>query len=466
MKTPAWVTDAVFYQIFPDRFFNGDDSNDPPNVVPWGTKPDLFNFMGGDLAGIHQKLDYLQDLGVNAIYLNPIFLSSSSHRYNTFDYFTIDPKLGTLADFSSFLQSAHQRGMHVILDGVFNHCGRGFFAFVDVLENGDISPYRDWFHIRKFPLRAYTAGRARNFAAWWGFKSLPKFNTQNPQVRAYLFRVAQYWLEQGIDGWRLDVPSEIDDDGFWAEFEYHVRAVQPEAYLVGEIWDGDPRWVSPGHFDGLMHYPLREVILEALTKKISASDFVARLDGIQRRYPEQRNQAMYTLLGSHDTERIFTILEGNSEKVRSAFMLQFALPGVPSIYYGDEIGLEGFRDPDNRRAFPWDPYQWNLGIRVYLQRMIELRKQHTSLRFGEQVFLCSEDGCEAVAIFRSTDTDRVLCVVNLSDSFVRAHFTGAGLSLPEGGVQTDLLGGQAQTHSTGNGLAVELNAWSCACFSV
>ena len=351
MTVPYWVPDAIFYQIFPDRFANGDPSNDPPNVVPWGSPPTIWNFMGGDLRGILQRLDYLLDLGVTAIYLNPIFLSSSNHRYNTYDYYHIDPKLGTMADFRALLDACHANGVRVILDGVFNHCGRGFFAFSDVLENGEHSPYKDWFHIKRFPVRAYGDGEAEDYEAWWGFKSLPEFNTDNPRVRRYIFEVARYWIRQGIDGWRLDVPNEIDDDAFWQEFRAVVKAENPDAYLVGEIWTADPRWTQ--HFDGLMNYPLREAILGFLGGALDAATFAQRLTELQQLYPRDRAYAMYNPLGSHDTERVRTLL-GNAEKVKAAFALLFAYPGAPAVYYGDEIGLEGSKDPDNRRAFPWE----------------------------------------------------------------------------------------------------------------
>ncbi|HEB65204.1 MAG TPA: alpha-amylase, partial [Chloroflexi bacterium] len=236
MAAPAWIQDAVFYQIFPDRFANGEPANDPPNVEPWGAPPTLWGFQGGDLRGVMQRFEYLLDLGVTALYFNPIFLSSSNHRYNTYDYFRIDPKLGTLEDFHALLNLAHRHGVRVLLDGVFNHCGRGFFAFADVLENGEHSPYRGWFHIHRFPVDAFSPGKAQDYEAWWGFKSLPKFNTATQAVREYIFSVARYWLEQGIDGWRLDVPNGIDDDAFWAEFRRIVKRVNPRAALIGEIW--------------------------------------------------------------------------------------------------------------------------------------------------------------------------------------------------------------------------------------
>ncbi|MFA5836690.1 MAG: glycoside hydrolase family 13 protein [Bellilinea sp.] len=386
MTIPSWVFDSVFYQIFPDRFANGNPANDPPNKQAWGTPPDIVHFQGGDLAGIQQKLDYLTDLGVNAIYLNPIFLSPSTHRYNTVNYYKIDPKLGTMSDFHSFLTAAHQKGMRVVLDGVFNHCGRGFFAFNDILENDGDSPYMDWFHVQRFPLQAYTSGKATNYTAWWGFKSLPKFNTDYPAVRQYLLDVGRYWIEQGIDGWRLDVPNEINDDAFWADFRNTVRAANPDAYLIGEIWEIDARWVGDKHFDGLMNYPVRKAILGLLTGERDNAGFVADIETILKAYPYENMLAMYSLLGSHDVERIRTLLGGSIEKTRLANTLLFGLPGVPAIYYGDEVGVEGGRDPDCRRAFPWNEKDWQRGLLEHIRQLAQIRKAYPALRRGQISF--------------------------------------------------------------------------------
>ena len=245
MTVPYWVEDAIFYQIFPDRFANGDPAHILPGMTPWDAAPTIYGFQGGDLRGVIQKFDYLLDMGINAIYFNPIFQATSTHRYNTTDYLRIDPKLGDLRDFQALLHVAHSNGVRVVIDGVFNHCGRGFFAFNDLIENQEYSVYKDWFHVKHFPVHAYTHGDAEDYLGWWGYKSLPKLNTQNPYVRRYLMDVAKYWIEQGTDGWRLDVPNEIDDDDFWAEFRQVVKTTNPDAYILGEIWDGNPRWVGP-----------------------------------------------------------------------------------------------------------------------------------------------------------------------------------------------------------------------------
>ncbi len=425
MTVPYWVQDAIFYQIFPDRFANGDPGNDPSNVEAWSSKPTIWNFQGGDLRGIIQKIDYLLDLGVNALYLNPIFLAPSNHRYNTSDYYTIDPKLGTRADFDALLDAAHSNGIRIVIDGVFNHCSRGFFAFADLLENGEHSAYKDWFHVKRFPLNAYTPGDAENYSAWWNFKSLPKFNTDNPEVQDYILDVARYWIEAGVDGWRLDVPNEIDDDAFWASFRQTVRAANPDAYILGEIWTVDPRWVDDQHFDGLMHYPVRDALLETLNSQINATQFGDKIEALLDAYPAENIKAMYVPLGSHDTERIRHKLGSNLEKAKLAFLFQFSYPGAPAIYYGDEVGVDGDKDPDCRRAFPWNAKDWQGDLRPWVQQLISLRKKLPSLRRGKYTRVLAEENVYAFA--RTLGSEKVLVAANFSDTSQIARIPVEGL---------------------------------------
>jgi glycosidase len=428
MSVPPWVQDRVFYQIFPDRFYNGDPSNDPVNLLPWDAKPMNTGFQGGDLHGVIERMYYLLDLGINGIYLNPIFLSPSNHRYNTVDYYQIDPKLGTKGDLDTLLSVAHRNHIRVVLDGVFNHCGRGFFAFNDLLENQANSPYADWYHIKHFPIDAYSEGDADDYLGWWKYKSLPKFNTDNPKVRQYLFGVAKYWLEQGIDGWRLDVPNEIDDDGFWDEFRKVVKDTNPDAYLLGEIWDGDPRWVGDRHFDGLMHYPLRTLILDLLNGEIKVSNFMEASTAWLQRYPLENSYAMYTTLGSHDTERVFSLLNKSVEKLKLAFLILLTYPGAPGIYYGDEIGMEGGKDPACRHTFNWDESTWKIDLRQWVKMLIRLRKERISLRRGDfqplhtghaDVFAYSRtEGKESFIIVGNVSPQETLTVIDLRNTLL------------------------------------------------
>lgn len=401
VKTPEWVKDAIFYQIFPDRFARSERVTKPANLQPWDAPPTYHGFKGGDLYGVIERLDYITDLGINAIYFNPIFSSASNHRYHTHDYYTVDPLLGGNGAFSDLLDAAHEHGLHVILDGVFNHASRGFFQFNHLLESEEESPYRDWFHVYGWPLNAYQESARPNYAAWWGLHALPKFNTDNPQVREFLWDVGVHWLEQGIDGWRLDVPGEIDDDQFWQEFRRRCKAVNHDAYIVGEIWGDATRWLQGDQFDAQMNYPFARAAYgffggDNLNQTdtvhtglgyIEACDgngFAERLNDIHHKYDQQIVQAQMNMLGSHDTPRLVTIANNDLSTVRMMFLCQMTIAGAPNIYYGDEIAIEGARDPDCRRAFPWqDRERWNTDLLREVQQYISLRKNTISLRRGD-----------------------------------------------------------------------------------
>jgi neopullulanase len=255
----------VFYQIFTDRFNRSPRSTLPQSIQlrPWGSPPEQQGFQGGDLRGIVDQLDYLQALGVTALYLTPIFASASNHRYHPYDYYQVGPVLGGNAALCELLDAAHGRGLRIILDGVFNHASRSFWAFHHLLENGPNSPYLDWFIIRGQPLHAYPSDRTQppNYDCWWGLPALPKFNIRNPGVREYLLEVARHWIAFGIDGRRLDVPTEIDDDRFWQAFRQVVKTANPDAYLCGEIWHPAERWLQGDQFDAVMNYPFSRAVL-------------------------------------------------------------------------------------------------------------------------------------------------------------------------------------------------------------
>ena len=461
MTVPYWVQDAIFYQIFPDRFYNGDPANDPPNYDPWGSKPTIWGFQGGDLRGVITKLDYLLDLGVNAVYFNPIFQATSNHRYNISDYYKIDPKLGTNADFLALLDTAHHNGIRVVIDGVFNHCGRGFFAFNDVLENHGHSPYLDWFHLSNIPPDAYSPGEADDYQAWWNFKSLPKFNTDNPRVRKYIMDVARYWIRLGADGWRLDVPSEIDDPEFWDEFRSVVKSENPDAYLVGEIWDGDPRWVGPKTFDGLMNYPVREGLIDFMMGQKDSGEFSDVLTKQLEQYARENVYAMYNLLGSHDTKRIKTKLEGDQKKLKMAYQFLFAFPGAPAIYYGDEVGLDGGKDPDCRKAFPWNESTWDHKLHQLIHKLISIRKKNPALRRGafQEVFKDSKRGGYGFA--RVLGDESLLMVMNASGTRRQFRLVVDALNWQDGRIVHDEISGEEMIVS-GNELSLTLDSWSAA----
>lgn len=414
--TPAWVKNAVFYQIFPERFCNGDASNDPPNVKPWGTAPDLHNFMGGDLQGIIDRLGYLEELGINALYLCPIFAATSNHKYNTFDYFKIDPHFGTVETFREVIDAAHRRGIRVVLDGVFNHCGRGLFQFHDVMENGEYSPYRDWFHVQKFPLHAYEEGKKPNYLCWWDIRSLPKLNTDNPHVRQFLLDVARYWIEAGADGWRLDVPNEIADHAFWREFRSVVKRANPEAYIVGEIWEDGAPWLQGDQFDAVMNYVFRDRCTEFFAEsKLDAIEFGQKIDELLRHYSTEVTYAQLNLLGSHDTARFLTAAGGDLARMKLAATFQMTYPGAPCIYYGDEIGMSGASDPHCRGCFPWDESKWDHELRGRFRRLITLRHAHAALRTGKYRTLPLPEAPDVYAFARWDASDTFVIALNNSE---------------------------------------------------
>ena len=436
VSTPDWVKDAIFYQIFPDRFARdpGDASAGAAgmgvSLQPWGSVCTPHGFMGGNLAGITQRLDYLSDLGVTAIFLNPIFASAANHRYIAHDYYQVDPLLGGNAGFARFLDAAHARGMRVILDGVFNHCSRGLFQFHHLLENGPDSPYIDWFHVKGWPLNAYSEDPP-NYAAWWNIRSLPKFNTDHPAVREFLWSVGTHWLEQGIDGWRLDVPDEIDDDEFWREFRRRCKALNPDAYIVAEIWKPAQRWLQGDQFDAQMNYLLTRALLGYLVGRQldqsqtmamgygripsrDARSFASELDAIfNQLYHPEIAFAQMNMLGSHDTPRLLTLANEDTQTAALAFLVQMTVPGAPNIYYGDEIGLTGRTDPFCRKAFPWDePETWNHELHAEVRRLTALRHRLPALRRGK--FRAIDAGRSLAVYERRLGEDRVLVAVNAS----------------------------------------------------
>jgi cyclomaltodextrinase len=403
---PDWVPDAIFYQVFPDRFCNGDRSNDPPATEPWGNAPTRENFSGGDLQGVADKLDYLQDLGVNALYLNPIFRARTNHKYDTCDYFEVDPAFGSNDLLKQLVREVHRRKMHIILDGVFNHCGDGFWAFEDVKARGAASPYADWFIVRSYPIRAsplsyYTCG-----GAWY----LPKLNLSHGPVQEYILDVARHWLhEAAIDGWRLDTPCKIPL-AFWREFRGAVKAVNPQAYLVGEIWREAGPWIQGDMFDGTTNYRLRELILSYCVENVlDAEDLAFELNLLFRTHGDAA-PFMLNLLGSHDTRRVLTAMRGEVDRLLLAVALLMTVPGAPLIYYGDEIGLCGGMDPDCRRTMVWDEARWNRRISNAYRKLIRLRRTHPALQRGRFEALIGFD--RVLAYRRVYEEDEVIIVLN------------------------------------------------------
>lgn len=427
---PSWVQNAVFYQVFPDRFHRSGRVKSKLPFEPWDAPQTPLGFKGGDLHGLTEKLDHLSDLGVNAIYLNPIFTSCANHRYHTYDYSQVDPLLGGDPALRELLDTAHARGIRVVLDGVFNHCSRGFFQFNHLLENGEASPYRGWFHVKGWPLNPYPRpGEATNYDCWWGLPALPKFNTAHPEVRKLIFDCAVHWLRFGIDGWRLDVPFEIDDDDFWREFRHVCKGVNPDCYLVGEIWQDARRWLKGDMFDATMNYLLPMLTMRYFAgsklkvthgyggHEMTPLDDAGFKDGIQKLaalYKPETALRLMNTLSSHDTDRMLTAYGGDEKLMRLGLVFGFLFPGAPSVYYGEEVGLTGELEAGTRQGMPWDEARWNSGLLSLYRRLIRLRRTKPVLTSGRFRLLEVFDAPGAAAYEREDAKGRIVVAVNKS----------------------------------------------------
>jgi len=379
-RQPAWLRGAILYQIFPDRFCNGNPANDPPGTGAWGERPTRRYVAGGDLAGIRERLGYLEDLGVGCIYTTPIFRSPSNHKYDTTDYYEIDPAFGTKGELAELVAEAHRRGMRFVLDAVFNHSGALWAPFQDVIARGPDSPYRDWFYdLHSFPVDV-AACNYETFAV--RVPTMPKLNSANPELAEYLLQVAVHWIrEAGIDGWRLDVADEVGHR-FWRAFRERVKAVKPDAFIMGEVWHDALDWLNGDQFDSVMDYPWREATLAWLTGRIDARAYDRRLTRLRFRYTAEAARGLVRMLSTHDTPRVRTLV-GSRERAAQAAVLLLTCEGVPMILYGDEVGLEGGNDPDCRRCYPWnDEEPRDLGLLSLYRRLGRIRRAFPWLNEG------------------------------------------------------------------------------------
>ncbi len=458
IETPAWVRDAVFYQVFPDRLARSGRVEAPGELEPWDAEPTTHGFKGGDLYGVVAHLDRLRQLGVNALYLNPVFASASNHRYHTDDYYEVDPLLGGDEALRELIDEAHMRGMRVVLDGVFNHCGRAYWPFHHVLENDIRSPYSGWFHLSDevlagrrglsaFPsaqqsaeidrLRAKgtpsgdASRRVLGYEAWWDLPALPKLNLDEPRQRALILGAVERWTAFGLDGWRLDVAEEVGAD-FWREFRTRVRSVRSDAYLVAEVWHHKPEWLQGDMFDAFMNYPLTMAILgfvagerldpalplpfeyQGRLRPLDGRGLRSRIEELAALNPAEVTAVQLNLLGSHDTPRLLTLCGGDLDSVRLATLLQMTLPGAPCIYYGDEIGMAGGHDPLCRAGFPEDPSEWVRAPYGWTADLVALRHSSPAMRDAELSFLDAKGS--AIAYLRRAGEDAFAVVVNADDA--------------------------------------------------
>lgn len=409
-KQPTWIHDAIFYQIFVERFYNGDVENSPPGLAGWEDDPQPKSFFGGDLRGIIEKLDYLSELGINGIYLTPIFTSPSNHKYDTVNYFEIDPYFGSKEVFRELVDKAHERGIKIVLDAVFNHCSNSFPPFLDVTLKGRKSEYYDWFFIDGDEVLT----NPPNYRTFSYVGYMPKLNTQNPGLKEYLLSCVRYWTKEfAIDGWRLDVSDEIDHK-FWREFRDVVKGMNEDAIIIGENWHNSLPWLEGDQFDSVMNYPVTKLCLDFFARRnISAETFSEQLGSYFMRYPEQVNEAMLNLLDSHDTERFLYTAGGDKESLKNAAAFLFAYKGIPCTYYGTEIGMTGSHDPGCRKGFDWRTEYWDEELFELYKRLIALRKEERSLQLGDLVF---ESTKELFVMRRTYKEDCILVLINQTDS--------------------------------------------------
>jgi len=410
-KSPDWVQDAIFYQIFSDRFYNGNSSNSSKKVCKWGDKPARDNFFGGDLEGIICKLPYLEELGVNALYLNPIFKSPSNHKYDTTDYYEIDSSFGNKDSLKRLVKELHQRQIRIILDGVFNHCGNTFWAFQDVIEKGAKSKYKDWFIIKNYPIVKYPEP---NYRCWMGTSSMPEFNTDNPEVREYLLKVVKYWIKDvDIDGWRLDT-VEYMDPSFVKQIREAAKEVKKDAYIVGEVMGVATSWFKSKSLDAVMNYKLRDLLIDFFIKKvIDAKEFNQQLYSFRQTYSDWTNPFMFNLLDSHDVPRFLTLCGGDFKKMKLALIFLMTYIGAPVIYYGDEVGMMGGEDPDCRRAMIWDKNQQDIDLLNFYKKIIKLRRESLALRRGNFKCLYQQGGL--YCFLRQLHEEKIIVALNNSD---------------------------------------------------
>lgn len=494
--TPHWMHGAVIYQIFPERFCNGDPNNDPENTSPWGSSPTekAVQFMGGDLNGITAKLDYLKELGIDLIYINPVNSSPSNHKFDAREFYHVDPAFGGDEALEELVDQAHQKGLKVIVDASFNHCHPTFPYFQDIKENGPDSPYWDWFTIKEYPLTvkyrphlyassgwladpAEIQGWFQKFTsltnipvitvddndgpliepsydAWYNVINMPRFNQDNPQTRAYFMDVTKHWLTKfKLDGWRMDVVQYVVPD-FWQDFRRTAKETNPEAYLLAEVWGDTSFWLAGNRFDATMNYTFRDLCMGYFAEE--AIDTETFKNGIVRMlgmYTPQVTAVNQNLVSSHDVARFLHHANEETTRLHAVLFFQMTMPGAPSIYYGDEIGMTGGDDPDNRRAFPWhDEASWHTETLTFTKTLTQLRHQQPALRYGDWCSVWVGD--EALAFTRTYEEERLLVVLTRAQPLETA-------TLPIQAKQVTILFGKGQATIQQGGVQVQsIPAWS------
>lgn len=438
-KGPTWAQDTIWYQIYPERFHHSEDGTKPDHMLEWNSQALVSNDMvfGGNLQGVVDQLDYLEDLGVTGIYFTPIFESPSTHKYDTSNYFKIDPVFGDDETLKTLVKSAHERNIKVMLDGVFNHCGYRHPFWQDVLKHGSKSRYYSCFYIDGHAVQLNDSStmntlatpkilKQANYRMFGTDPNMPKWNTSHPLVRKHLIDVGKYWIENfDIDGWRLDVSNEVSHD-FWRAFRKEIKATKEEVYIIGENWDHSYPWLNGDQFDGVMNYELTHIILNFLGthdihQKYDAKKFVNMLGRYQANYPKNILPYMFNMMDSHDTPRVMTVCHQDIRKTRLVYLMQFLMPGAPSILYGSEIGLEGNFETA-RACMVFDEDTSSHELYQFLKALIALRKTNS-------VFKVIEINVEAlnshvIQVIKKYQNSKLIVIMNNSDTIYRYETEG------------------------------------------
>lgn len=412
VRPPEWAKDAVIYNIFPDSFATGRRYISKAAAEKEFSGLTTRGKLGGTIRGITENVDYLKELGVNAIYINPIFAAGEYHKYDLIDYYHMDPCFGTNEEFRELVRIFHREGIRVIIDGVFNHCGWRFFAFEDVVQNGESSKYRDWFYGLQFPvIRPEDWETYPNYECFGYERLMPKLNMANQETAEYFCKVGRYWVREfDIDGWRLDVASEVND-GFWRKFHQAVKEEKADAILIGEVWESAGHWLDGTIFDSAMNYDFRKHCKRFFAEaSIDARAFDGRVTDMRMRYRMQTAYAQLNVLDTHDVSRFLSVCNGNLSNYKLAVVFQMTFPGMPSIFYGDEKGISGIMEEEYRSPMEWQESHELFG---FFQKLIALRKQEEELRSGEYRTVLAERGSRLYVFDRSTTEASMRIFINM-----------------------------------------------------
>lgn len=409
-----WMNSGVVYQIFPDRFNRG-SKVDGSQLPKWDKKPMWQDIFGGTINGIREKLDHIQELGANIIYLTPIFESPSPHKYDTKDYLKIDPGFGNEEDFRALVDDIHSRGMKIILDCVVDHCGYEFPMFKDLMKNQEKSQYANWFHVSHFPIRTKNY-HSHDIEGFSYFVGMPKLNVDNNEVREYFSKMVHHWMENfDVDGWRLDVADEVAHS-FWNFFNREVKSIKPDAPIIGEVWYDTSDWLDGNEFDSTMNYPFFYAVNGLVAKgDKKPSDFMSDIGFIRGNTNVNAYNMLWNLIDSHDSARFLHCCSEDKRKFKLAVLLQMTLSGTPMIYYGDEVGMTGGGDPDCRRGMIWDEQRQDSDLLNYYKKLIHLRRSSPSLYMGDMYTVIADDDNMALIFTKEFNDEKYYIAINCSD---------------------------------------------------